>query len=524
MTWADLASLTKLEAKGKLVVRHQGRQILLLRTPQGLFACANRCPHEGYPLSEGVLSNGCVLTCNWHNWKFDLASGETLVGGDRLRRFPVRVEDDRVLVDLTPPDPAEQRERILAGIARALEDQDQQRLVRETARLVRLGIDPAEAVAVAVAWAAERLEFGMTHAFAGAPDWLALHDAPQTTPVERLAAIGEILGHVADDARAGRVFAFPAGEAVWDADAFLDAIEQEDEAEAIGRIRGALRSGLAAPELLPILVQAALSHYADFGHSLIYSVKAVVLVQRLGSPSAEPILAALIRSLIYATREDFLPEFRDYRTCLSQWGRADESVPPLDASALLRRSPRQAMALVAAWGGHHPPEAIFTALVEASAWSLLHVDAALLTRTDAAIADNIGWLDFTHALTFADAWSGVAALRPDLWPAALLQLACFVGRNAGYLDPDLETSAFAVADPAAFAASATAGLFDHGRERFIISVHLIKTLQAAVRLAEAQPAAAPILLAATNRFLNAPIKARHVLRTARQMQAFVAQE
>ena len=157
MTWADLASLTKLEAKGKLVVRHQGRQILLLRTPQGLFACANRCPHEGYPLSEGVLSNGCILTCNWHNWKFDLASGETLVGGDRLRRFPVRVEDDRVLVDLTPPDPAEQRERILAGIARALEDQDQQRLVRETARLVRLGIDPAEAVAVAVAWAAERL-------------------------------------------------------------------------------------------------------------------------------------------------------------------------------------------------------------------------------------------------------------------------------------------------------------------------------------------------------------------------------
>ncbi|MFL5239337.1 MAG: Rieske (2Fe-2S) protein, partial [Rhizomicrobium sp.] len=31
-----------------------------------MFAIANRCPHEGYPLSEGTLSPGCLLTCNWH--------------------------------------------------------------------------------------------------------------------------------------------------------------------------------------------------------------------------------------------------------------------------------------------------------------------------------------------------------------------------------------------------------------------------------------------------------------------------
>ena len=525
MAWIDVAPLAKLQAKGKLVARHKGRQILLMQTPRGLFACANRCPHEGYPLSEGVLSDGCVLTCHWHNWKFDLESGETLVGGDRLRRFPIRVEADRVLVDLTPPDPAEQRERILAGLVTALEDQDQQRLVRETARLMRLGVDPAEAVAAAVAWAAERFEFGTTHAIAGAPDWLALHDRPRSAPVERLAAIGEILGHIADDARAGRVFAFPAGEAPWDAGAFLDAIEREDEARAISLVRGGLRAGLSGRDFLPTLVEAALSHYADFGHSLIYVLKTIALIERLGPGSAEPLLAMLARSLIYATREDFLPEFRDYQARLDGWGRAAGAAPPsLDPAALRRLSAKQAMALTAAWGARHPPEQVFATLLEAAGWSLLHVDEALLTRTDAALADNISWLDFTHALTFADAWSGAAKLRADLWPAALLQLACFVGRNAGYMDPDLDTRPFAVADPAAFAAAQTTALFDHGRERFILSVHLIKTLRATIRLCEAWPAAAPGLLAAVNRFLGAPIKARHVLRTARQMQAFVAQE
>ena len=55
MAWFDALPLDELAAKGKTVVRHEGRQILLLHTERGVFACANRCPHEGYPLSEGSL-------------------------------------------------------------------------------------------------------------------------------------------------------------------------------------------------------------------------------------------------------------------------------------------------------------------------------------------------------------------------------------------------------------------------------------------------------------------------------------
>jgi nitrite reductase/ring-hydroxylating ferredoxin subunit len=525
MAWTDLGALAELEASGKMVARTGGRQVLILKTEAGLFACPNRCPHEGYPLSEGVLTDGCVLTCNWHNWKFDLDSGETLVGGDRLTLYPVRVEDGRVLADLTPPDPAARRDEVLANVEAALERFDQQRLVRETARLVRLGADPVDAVRTAIAWAPERFEFGATHAIAGAPDWLALYDGATPGSAERLVAIGEILGHIAEDATLARqLFPYEPGLESWDAASFLSAIEQEREADAVALVRSALGKGIGTEALAPVLVEAALGHYADFGHSLIYTTQTLRLAERLGADSALPLLLMLIRSLVYATREDLLPEFRDYHRRLAAWGDETGTVQPFDPRSLVRASPKSAMATVASWGSKHGPEEIFAVLVEAAALILLRVRDDWLTRPDASLADNVGWLDFTHALTFADASRRAAAIRPDLWPAVLLQLACFIGRNAGYADPEFDLSGWRVDDPRSFFREATAKLFDHGRDRFIISVHLLKTVRAGDALAEALPAQAPTIATALNRFLNSPMKGRHTLRTALQMKELVDSE
>ena len=524
MRWTDVMSQDELMAQGKAVIRHGGRQILLVHSDAGTFACVNRCPHEGYPLSEGTLSEGCVLTCNWHNWKFNLASGATLVGGDRLTRYPVRLDAGRVWLDLAPPDPAERHKEIIAGVVRGLEDLDQQRLVRETARLAQLHADPADAVRRAFVWAADRLEFGTTHAIGGAADWLRLFDRRSSTEDEKLAAMGEILGHIADDARGGGRFPFPANMRDWNEAEYLAAMEQEDEPAAIGLLRGALTAGLTPDDLLPALASAALAHYAGFGHSLIYVGKTVELTRRLGAEVAEPLLCLLARNLVYARREDLLPEFRDYATRLAAWGQPLPACPPLHPSALRGMAPKSAMAVVAAWGGRHSSAAIFPVLVEAAAWNLLHADEDVFTRADGKLADNVGWLDFTHALTFAEAAAGVVRLRPDLWSAVLLQLGCFVGRNAGYVDPDLDTSDFIVADADRFIADSIRGLFDHGRDRFIVSVHLTKTLLASTSLMSADPNLAPTLTAALNRFLHAHMKGRHVLRTARQMRELVEQE
>ena len=60
-------------------------------------------PHEGYPLREGNLDDRCILTCNWHNWKFDLQSGRNLYGGEGLRTYPVEIRGGEVWIDLADP-------------------------------------------------------------------------------------------------------------------------------------------------------------------------------------------------------------------------------------------------------------------------------------------------------------------------------------------------------------------------------------------------------------------------------------
>jgi nitrite reductase/ring-hydroxylating ferredoxin subunit len=131
MLTATGVSRAQLETEGRRLVRQDGRQVLLVAAGGRIFAIANRCPHEGYPLSEGTLGPGCVLTCNWHNWKFDLASGAALVGRDPVRSYPVAERGGEILVDLRDPPAEAQRARALAGLEAAIADGDRARMARE---------------------------------------------------------------------------------------------------------------------------------------------------------------------------------------------------------------------------------------------------------------------------------------------------------------------------------------------------------------------------------------------------------
>jgi nitrite reductase/ring-hydroxylating ferredoxin subunit len=90
---------SELDTCGQKLVRHDGKQVLVIAHENRVFAIANRCPHEGYPLSEGTIGPGCVLTCNWHNWKFDLVSGAALVGRDPVRTYEVAERGGEILID-----------------------------------------------------------------------------------------------------------------------------------------------------------------------------------------------------------------------------------------------------------------------------------------------------------------------------------------------------------------------------------------------------------------------------------------
>ena len=521
-TWTRAASLEALRDKGRVLFRRSGRQIALFDTPEGVLACNNRCPHEGYPLREGSLDDRCVVTCNWHNWKFDLKSGRNLYDGEGLRIYPVEIRDGEVWIDLADPPFDKRRSEILKSLREARENNSYDRMAREIARLHRLGADPLDALRETIHWSHERMEFGWTHAYAGVSDWLTLYDENEGDDEKRLACVLEGVAHVAADVLRQPRYPFSDTVLPYDEEAFAGAIEGEDEDAAVAMLRGGLQAGLAFADLERGLTRAALSHYKDFGHSLIYLTKAGRLIGRLGPEVAEPLLASLVRGLVFATREDLIPEFRSYEKTLARWGKVKNGIDPVPADWRglgINKALSRAAAVSAA-----PPMRVFHALLGANAHNLLTFDIEQQDRIRIPMDDNVGWLDFTHAITFSNAAYEQCTKFPDLWPAALLQMACFSGRNAPYTGADEDAEAWRVDDTGAFIGEAVEGLFDHGAGEFIVSVHLLKTVMATRERLRAEPPdeVADLLAAGLNRFLHSRLKRRQVRRSVYQAMKFVA--
>ncbi len=524
--WIEGPVLSEIAPGERRILRAGGKQILLIRTRDQVHACNNRCPHEGYPLMEGSVASddgGCVLTCNWHNWKFDLLSGETLVGGDRLRRYPVDVRDGVIWLDVADPPAEQQIASALENLRDSFEDHEYDRMAREIARLEKAGGDPLDAVRRAIDWTHRRFEYGTTHALAAAPDWLDLRGRLAGGDATRnLVPLLEIVGHLCWDSLRWREFPFPDGQKTFDPEALVQAIEDEDEAAAMALVRGTLSESAGVTALDGPLSRAAAAHYQDFGHSMIFTYKARQLVEALGEDMAVPVYLSLTRSLVYASREDLIPEFRAYGKTRAAWNGAGRA--PVDGETFRHLGVNQA--LETALSASADPAGLFDALVSAAAWQMLHFDMAVMNQDHRPVPDNINWLDFTHALTFANAGRVQAERHPEIWPDVLLQLACFTGRNAKYTDADQNVSVWLVHDPLAFLDEASREVFDHGQFEYIVSAHLVKLTVAAREEILARPDApwAGLVAASVNRFLNSPLKRKHTTRTARQALGFVAAE
>ena len=521
--WVKAIPYVDLQQKEKTIFRYQGKQIALFDTENGIFACNNRCPHEGYPLREGSLSEGCLLTCNWHNWKFDLRTGENLYGGDQLTIYPTKIDDDIIWIDITEP-PFEQRyAQIMSNLHEAFDDHSYDRLARELARLRQLGADPLDAIREVINWSYQRLEFGWTHAYAGMADWLTLYDEYADDSETQLICLLETVGHVADDVLRESEYPYSEEQKPFSEDDFLAAIEIQNEAEATALLRDALAKGIHFNQLEHTFSRAALAHYNDFGHSLIYVDKASILIKRLGKSVELPLLLSLTRSLIYASREDLIPEFRGYALAVAEWQQNTQAEHIPDITDFNTLSINKALAHTVAHSTL-PSQQLFQTLLGVNADHFLHYDMAYQFQTDNKIADNVGWLSFTHGITFANAVRKQCEKFPELWPAGLLQMACFSGRNKPYTNRQFDTAKWSVADTSIFLQEQIDKLFDHGKEEYIVSVHLLKTLLAAREelMSEASAEVKRILPAALNRFLNSPLKRKHTRRTAHQAMAFIA--
>ncbi|MEH7828739.1 nitrite reductase small subunit NirD [Gemmobacter denitrificans] len=96
----DIAALDDIPRQGARVVKTPQGCVAIFRTADDqIFAIDDRCPHKGGPLSEGIV-HGTSVTCPLHAMVFDLTTGLSIgVDEGAVRRFAVRIEAGRVLLD-----------------------------------------------------------------------------------------------------------------------------------------------------------------------------------------------------------------------------------------------------------------------------------------------------------------------------------------------------------------------------------------------------------------------------------------
>jgi len=88
-------------------------KIALVRTPQGLFAMDDHCPHRSGPMSEGWVelppapepkaetASPGLLVCPWHQWAFDLRTGACKnIPGQKIAVFELFENEEVIEIDL----------------------------------------------------------------------------------------------------------------------------------------------------------------------------------------------------------------------------------------------------------------------------------------------------------------------------------------------------------------------------------------------------------------------------------------
>jgi nitrite reductase (NADH) small subunit len=105
--WVRVTTTDNIPAREGRMVQLGGLEIAIFNLGDKFLATDNRCPHEGGPLCDGIVTGESVV-CPLHAWKINLKGGNVerpTHGKDHcVSTYPTRVIDGIVSVEI----PAEQ--------------------------------------------------------------------------------------------------------------------------------------------------------------------------------------------------------------------------------------------------------------------------------------------------------------------------------------------------------------------------------------------------------------------------------
>ncbi|HSR54040.1 MAG TPA: Rieske 2Fe-2S domain-containing protein [Acidobacteriota bacterium] len=110
--WVDAGSPDEIEEKRAKIITVQGERVALFRYDGKLSAVSNVCRHQGGPLGEGKIVDGCI-TCPWHGFQYRPESGDSPPPfSEKIPTFNLRLSGGRIQIHHTPNPPGTRVEPI----------------------------------------------------------------------------------------------------------------------------------------------------------------------------------------------------------------------------------------------------------------------------------------------------------------------------------------------------------------------------------------------------------------------------
>ncbi len=116
-SWIDVAAVADIPTdRAKVVIPRKGcPKVAVFRYGNTLSAVANVCAHQGGPLGEGKIIDGCI-TCPWHGYQYRPHNGQSPPPyTEMIPTYELRIDGERVLLNPTPKPPGTTVEPVTIG-------------------------------------------------------------------------------------------------------------------------------------------------------------------------------------------------------------------------------------------------------------------------------------------------------------------------------------------------------------------------------------------------------------------------
>ena len=104
--WVDIGEVDDFQQGcGKVICLRDQERVAVFRHGDGLSALSNVCAHQGGPLGEGQIVDGCV-TCPWHGYQYLPGNGQSPPPfHEKVPTYELRVDGQRVMLNRLPNEP-----------------------------------------------------------------------------------------------------------------------------------------------------------------------------------------------------------------------------------------------------------------------------------------------------------------------------------------------------------------------------------------------------------------------------------